>query len=204
MKNKHSFEKTPDMQVVFQRPGIAQLSAFNARISGLSLSYSQQGATQRIFPSGYDHDHYRFKIGQGAADFDAARRCVQQLGMFPGWAMAYLPSEKIDVGKEVTVVFRLLGLYWYNACRILYLVDETDRFGFAYGTLAAHVECGEERFLVTRDLNGAVSYHIDAFSRPAHWLVRLGYPVARRFQKRFARDSAATIQAYLQKDHDAR
>ncbi|HKB38190.1 MAG TPA: DUF1990 family protein [Gemmataceae bacterium] len=33
-----------------------------------------------------------------------------------------------------------------------------------------------------------------AFSRPQQLLARLGYPLARRLQKRFARDSAAAMQ----------
>ena len=192
------------MQVGFQRPSLARLDAFSSQISGLPLSYPQQGSTKRVFPPGYDHDHYRFKIGQGNVDFDLARCCVLRLGMFPKWAEAYLPSGAVGVGKEVTVVFRLLGLHWYNACRIIYLIDEPCRFGFAYGTLTAHVECGEERFLISQSEDGTVCYYIDAFSRPAHWLARLGYPFARRFQKQFARDSAATLSAYVKDCRDAR
>jgi uncharacterized protein (UPF0548 family) len=67
-------------------------------------------------------------------------------------------------------------------------------FGFAYGTLPGHVERGEERFLVEWDQgDDAVWYDILAFSRPNHLLTRLGYPVVRRLQKRFGRDSAATV-----------
>ena len=42
--------------------------------------------------------------------------------------------------------------------------------------------------------DAAVWYDILAFSRPQHFLARLGYPFARRLQKRFARDSAAAMQ----------
>ena len=37
----------------------------------------------------------------------------------------------------------------------------------------------------------SVCYDILAFSRPNHWLVRLGYPITRRLQKRFAHLFAA-------------
>ena len=40
----------------------------------------------------------------------------------------------------------------------------------------------------------AVWYDILAFSRPNHFLARLGYPLVRRLQKRFARDSASAIK----------
>ena len=71
---------------------------------------------------------------------------------------------------------------------------EPARFGFAYGTLPGHVESGEERFLVEWDReSNRVSYDIVAFSKPNHWLTRLGYPLVRRTQKRFGRESAAAM-----------
>ena len=36
-------------------------------------------------------------------------------------------------------------------CRVVYVVDEPDRRGFAYGTLPGHPESGEELFLVRYD-----------------------------------------------------
>jgi uncharacterized protein (UPF0548 family) len=98
----------------------------------------------------------------------------------------------------VAVVARLFGLWWLNACRIVYVVDEqgpVQRFGFAYGTLPGHAESGEERFTVEwREAAGAVWYDIQAFSRPRQVLARLGYPLARRLQRRFARGSAAAMR----------
>lgn len=92
---------------------------------------------------------------------------------------------------------RAIGLWWLNACRIVYVVDESGpitRFGFAYGTLPRHVETGEERFLIEWDrAKNCVWYDILAFSRPNHFLTRLGYPLVRRLQKRFARDSATAM-----------
>jgi uncharacterized protein (UPF0548 family) len=97
----------------------------------------------------------------------------------------------------VAVIARNLGLWWINACRIIYLVDEKEparRYGFAYGTLPDHAEMGEERFLVELDrASGEVWYDILAFSRPQHLLTWLGYPYVRRVQKRFAKDSAAAM-----------
>jgi uncharacterized protein (UPF0548 family) len=45
----------------------------------------------------------------------------------------------------------------------------------------------------------SVWYDILAFSRPQHVLARLGYPVVRRLQKKFARDSAAVMQRGVRK-----
>ena len=94
-------------------------------------------------------------------------------------------------------VARCLGLWWLNACRIAYVVDEegpVTRFGFANGTLPGHSAAGEERFLVEWDrASGAVWYDILAFSRPHQWLARLGSPYVRRVQERFGRESAAAM-----------
>jgi uncharacterized protein (UPF0548 family) len=43
---------------------------------------------------------------------------------------------------------------------------DPDRYGFAYGTLPAHPEEGEELFLVTRGGDDTVRFEITAFSRP--------------------------------------
>ena len=95
------------------------------------------------------------------------------------------------------MVARIFGVWWLNACRIVYAVSEegpVNRFGFAYGTLPEHPESGEERFTVEwHQADDSVWYDILAFSRPHHVLARLGYPYVRRLQKRFARDSAAAM-----------
>ena len=70
------------------------------------------------------------------------------------------------------------------ACRIVAVVDEPRRFGFAYGTLPLHPESGEEAFLVDRGEDDVVRFRVVAASRPAHPLARLGAPVARRVQRR--------------------
>jgi uncharacterized protein (UPF0548 family) len=53
-----------------------------------------------------------------------------------------------------------------------------------------HVEEGEELFLLEFDpATGQVSYQLEAVSRPRNLLARLGFPITRAFQHRFARDS---------------
>jgi uncharacterized protein (UPF0548 family) len=90
------------------------------------------------------------------------------------------------------------GIWFANACRIINVVDEdvgaTRKQGFAYGTLPDHAESGEERFSIEFDrTTERVWYDILAFSRPHQIYARVGYPFARRIQKRFARDSARSM-----------
>lgn len=57
-------------------------------------------------------------------------------------------------------------------------------------------EAGEERFTVEANESGQIWYRIRAFSRPALWIARLGYPLARQSQRCSVRDS---LYAMLQK-----
>ena len=115
-----------------------------------------------------------------------------------GWVEAWPPETPIQAGQVVAVIARLFGLWWLNACRIVYVVDEqgpVQRYGFACGTLPEHAESGEERLTVEwHEADDAAWYDILAFSRPQQLLARWGYPFARRLQKRFARDSAAAMR----------
>jgi uncharacterized protein (UPF0548 family) len=109
------------------------------------------------------------------------------------------PDTPIEVGENVAPVARHLGFYSLNACRIVYVIDEPNRFGFAYGTLTEHAEIGEERFTVEFDPDtGVVWYDVFAFSRPGGIFVKLGYPYARYRQKAFSRGSKeAMLRAIL-------
>lgn len=83
-----------------------------------------------------------------------------------------------------------------NGCRVVYTIGGRgrDEFGYGYGTLTSHAECGEEIFKVTHDpQSGEVAYTIRAASRPRAVLATLGYPLTRLLQARFRRDSAAAL-----------
>jgi uncharacterized protein (UPF0548 family) len=109
------------------------------------------------------------------------------------WVNLHSSSAPIQVGTDVAVSVHHFGFYSLNACRIVYIVDYDDpmkRFGFAYGTLVEHAESGEERFTVEWNRNDdRVWYDILAFSRPRQMLARLGYPLSRSLQKKFANGS---------------
>jgi uncharacterized protein (UPF0548 family) len=182
-----------------RKPSAEQLQGFLAAQAKLDLTYPAVGATATTPPAGYVVDHTRIKLGEGAGVFAAARTALERWDHFRlGWVEAWPPEMAIRVGQVVAVMARLFGLWWLNACRIVYVVDEAgpvQRYGFAYGTLPGHAESGEERFTVEwHEADDAVWYDILAFSRPQQLLARLGYPLARRLQRRFARDSAGAMQ----------
>jgi uncharacterized protein (UPF0548 family) len=182
-----------------RKPSPGLIQTFLTRQAKLSFSYPAVGATATTPPPGYTVDHTRVRLGQGENVFTLATAALRRWDHFRlGWVEARSPDQQIAVGTPVAVLARVMGLWWLNACRVVYVVDESQgpirRWGFAYGTLPGHAETGEERFQIEWDqADGSVYYDILAFSRPRHVLARLGYPLTRRFQRRFARDSAAAV-----------
>lgn len=72
-------------------------------------------------------------------------------------------------------------------CRVVYVIDESDRRGFAYGTLPGHPEAGEEAFIVERTDDGSVWLTIRAVSRPSSWAWWFAYPMLRLAQTLYTR-----------------
>lgn len=181
-----------------QKPSVESLRRFLVEQAKLPFSYAAVGATAHTPPTGYVVDRTRIKLGKGEQVFRSAKSALQRWEQFRlGWVEAWSPETPIQPGEVVAVMGWAMGLWWVNSARIVYVVEELGpitKFGFAYGTLPGHVESGEERFIVERDREtDDVWYDILAFSRPNHILIRLGYPVVRQLQKRFGRDSAASM-----------
>lgn len=188
-----------------RKPSPEDIRQFLTAQAKLDFSYSAIGATATTPPADYVVDHTRIKLGEGEAAFTAAKASLENWQQFNlGWLEAWSPGTPIKPGEVVAVLARAIGLWWLNACRIVYLIDEAGpitKFGFAYGTLPDHAGSGEERFLIEWDhTDDSVWYDILAFSRPQHFLVRLGYPMVRRTQKQFGRESAAAMLRAVRND----
>lgn len=186
------------MSFALRKPTAESIQHFLERQATLGYTYEAVGATSDRPPAGYVVDHTRIKLGTGEDVFQQAKDALQRWEHFRlGWVEAWPSQDVLQQGAAVAVLAHLFGLWWLNGCKIVYVVDEAGsiaRYGFAYGTLPAHAESGEERFMIEWDRSeGNVSYDILAFSRPNYVLTRLGYPMVRRIQKKFARDSAAAM-----------
>jgi uncharacterized protein (UPF0548 family) len=145
-------------------------------------------------PAGFDRDHNRHRLGSGEAVFAAARDAIRAWRMFPAPLATVEPAGlPIAEGEIAGVIIRAFGVWFLNSARIVYTIDEPQRFGFAYGTLPGHAERGEERFSVEWLADDSVWYDIEAFSRPRYWMARIGYPLVRQLQRRFVRLSKAAM-----------
>jgi len=180
---------------VLRRPSQAQIQHFIASQRDSSYSYPEVGATRLRAPLHYQVDHNRAPLGRGIATFESAKRGIRQWRMFAiSWLTLHALDAPIEPGTTVAVVSSHFGFWALNACRIVYVIDEPECYGFAYGTVPAHAEIGEERFTVEfHSADESVWYDIYAFSRPRP-LIRLANPLARRLQKRFAQDSMAAMR----------
>src|SRR5204862_741991 len=177
-------------------PSERDIVSFISGQRGLGFTYAEVGATNNTPPDGYTVDHNRIQLGHGEATYKRAMDALKNWRQFDlGWVTAVPRDVPIEVGATVAVKARAFGMWSLNACRVVYVIDEAKRFGFAYGTLPNHVECGEERFSIEWHADGSVWYDIYAFSLPQHPLVRLAFPVARKLQKQFARDWLAGMKA---------
>ena len=178
------------------RPEAKEIEAFLTQAREQPFSYTAVGATREAAaPAGYTVDHNRIKLGTGGECFKAAADAIRSWKMFDlGWVSLHPPTTPIEESRNVAVLVEHLGFFSLNAARIVYTLDDPDRFGFAYGTLTDHGESGEERFLVEIDSQtGEVWYDLYAFSRPGNILSTLGFLYARSLQKQFARESLAAM-----------
>ena len=180
---------------LISEPTDAAISDFLAKSAKSAFSYADVGATRGETPSGFNLDHNRVMIGRGPDDFEHAKDAIRSWKMFDfDWVKLVRNDTPIEEGRNVAMIVRHFGFYSMSSARIVYVIDEPCCFGFAYGTLAEHVEMGEERFSVEFDPETEeVWYDLLAFSRPNALVAKLGYPVSRYLQRSFVRDSKAAM-----------
>ena len=186
-------------------PSDREVERFISSQRDLSFTYADVGATRfdpATAPRGFILDHNRVQLGYGKHVYESAVMALKQWRQFElGWVSLVPHGVKLEKDAVVAIKARACGTWSLSACRVVYMIDEqmqNRRSGFAYGTLPDHVERGEERFLIEwNPIDDSVWYDILAFSHPRHPLVKLGSPVARMLQKRFARDSKAVMKSIV-------
>ena len=176
-------------------PTQAQRNAALSEAAQEQLPYAAVGLTRtQGCPPGYRRTQGRGQLH--TQDFAAAKRLLRHWRGFPHWvqvqAQGALHSE-----QNVVVIGHIYGLWVTNMCRVTYVIDEPDAYGFGYGALSAHVEKGEERFLLRRTPTGQVEYEIYSFSRANHWTTRLVPPITQHLQRRFIADAISNLRRQL-------
>ncbi|MCC7020442.1 MAG: YndJ family transporter [Ardenticatenales bacterium] len=169
--------------------------------SGATRNAPTDGRPPPGVPAGWNVDHRRVHIGDGEAVYAAAHAALLTFAPLDiGWVWPVTTTPKPEPTTRGAMIVRAFGMVWVNAWRIVYVDDDVAtadggrRTAFAYGTMEAHAERGEERFMVEMLPDGSVWYDILAFSHPHHALARLGGPVTRWVQRRFGPASVGRMR----------
>ncbi|MFH9419494.1 DUF1990 family protein [Streptomyces sp. NPDC017529] len=160
------------------------------------FNYAEHGATRRRpLPGGYRHLHEATYLGHGRAVLEAAGEAVTTFRMHRA-AGVRVRASAAEAAPGVAVVCDLgLGPARLPApCRVVWSEYESERIGFAYGTLTGHPQRGEESFVVEMRDDGAVWFTMTAFSRPGRWYTRLAGPLVPAFQRLYARHCGRTLR----------
>ena len=137
-------------------------------------------------------------VGQGSGAFDSAVIALRSLvaqravaDVIPADAEAVLGSTLL-----VELGFGPISLVAVN--RVVWLVDEPDRWGFAYATLPGHPERGQESFVVRRLPNDEAEVTITGVAHASVPLGRFIGPLVRPVQSRMAERYLDAIGAFVE------
>ncbi len=174
--------------ITLAKKGPAELAARRRlfRLGVLSdLSYPEVGLTElEKAPDGYRHLQLRERVGEGQRVFEALSEGILTWALHERSGLRTRPdTPRVQLGSRVELGFGIGPARISAPCRVVRLIEEATRSGFAYGTLAGHPETGEESFAAVLDEDGSVYLEIRAASKHANRFYRLVSPVAEAAQR---------------------
>lgn len=192
-----------------REPSAAAIDRVLAEAARQDFSYPDVGVTRGDYPSRSKPHHHRGRVGAGEAAYHAAIAQVREWRMYQlPWTRVYPPEAGAQPGTVIATVVRHLGFWSVNPCRVVYAAEsagEISTSAFAIGTLRGHAERGEERFQVEwHRADDSVWFEILAFARPHHWLARLGAPITRSLQRKFAAEALHAVRGAIAAQDSAR
>jgi uncharacterized protein (UPF0548 family) len=171
----------------YPRLSVADLDTLLEQAQRAPLTYPDVG----ISLSGQDFPTWRRHLGDGPEAFDHASDALRNWAPQRSIGARVHPmGTRLVEGATRLIVLRVGPVDVVAPVRVVAIVDEPDRFGYAYGTLPGHPERGEESFIVERSAAGVVAT-ITVDARPGSLAARLARPVVELLQRR-------AIVAYLE------
>lgn len=137
------------------------------------LSYGAIGATApacevwTLAPAGFRRFESTTVIGQGGDVWAFAADELLRWGIKRRSGFHVNPSTVVTEGADYTITARLALFDVHEPVRVITVVDEPHRCGFAYGTVHGHPVSGEEAFIVHRNNSGTVFLTMRSLTRPA-------------------------------------
>ncbi|HEY2331131.1 MAG TPA: DUF1990 domain-containing protein [Acidimicrobiales bacterium] len=165
----------------------------------LDVTYDERGASLGELPAGYAHARYAVELGDAPGTFEAAVGALRNWETHTGAGITVWPRDAtVEQGTVIAQRIRMGPVTSVACCRVVEVVESTDRFGFAYGSLPMHPVRGEEAFVVTRDpATRSSRFEVTAFSNPSHLLLRLAPPISRAAQQRVTHRYLAAVDRYV-------
>ena len=157
-----------------------------------SLTYSPTGGSLGgPTPPGLRLRTWSTRLANGS--FDRAVQAISNWDIHRGAGLAVAADGGIEVGTNVALSAPVPIGFVDATCRIVAVVDEPGRFGFAYGTLRVHPEAGEESFVVSCS-GDTVEFDVVGISRPVQLLARAIPPLGNFLQDAAVRRYLAAMQ----------
>ncbi|SDJ08609.1 Uncharacterized protein, UPF0548 family [Frankineae bacterium MT45] len=153
-----------------------------AELLSATLTYIEVGGTRQAeLPPGYRTFRRSVPLPRSTGFELASRELL-------GWLVHSRAGLRItssgpvtpDAVADICIGYRAIRIV--APCRVVYVIDEPTRCGFAYGTLPGHPESGEESFVLEEAPDDSITFTVTAFSRPATTLTKLAGPLGRRVQ----------------------
>jgi uncharacterized protein (UPF0548 family) len=168
------------------RRGDERLRRLLATAEQAELSYDHPGST--LQPGSVTGVPDRSLSIEIVGNMTSAARTLCQWAPHGGIRARIHPeAAPIAVGTTLLVIAPFGPFELAVPDRVVAVVEDAGRFGFAYGTLAGHAEAGEELFLAEQVAPGRLRLTVRVQAVPATLPARLGKPLVSVLQKAAAR-----------------
>lgn len=152
-----------------------------------------------ITPDGFHRISRSTTLGEGSDCFNRASHGIRSWRGHDLLGLRIFPVDTSPIKNDTVVV--TLGCSYLSIaapCRIVTVIDESDRCGFIYATLPGHPERGAESFVVTIGNDDIVRFRIDALSAPGDWSTRYAGPLGRAVQSIATSGYLRSMRDYVQ------
>ncbi len=186
----------------FSHPSKEDLIGFaNQQAEGIDSACKKLEQANKNY---FVNDSRQVLLGKGPEVLEQALQAVYDLQMFnlPPFCKAISNTSSIKLGTVIVVTARALGLWVKIASFVSEIIQSKDQektsVGFAYTTLAGHIEFGKEWFRVDYYPDSQeVYFNLSSISRPNYiWCFPI-YPIIRFYQLKFQKLSLLAMKKSL-------
>ncbi|MCU1572040.1 MAG: hypothetical protein JWO93_122 [Micrococcaceae bacterium] len=165
------------------------------------LTYPEVGETLALieghgnWPRAYRRVQQQQHVGQGPEAYSRLAEGVLSWGIQRGAGLSVSAGPRVVPSGRVRSGFGVGTLRLPVPCEVVWTREPAAAValpeggfrpqwaGFGYGSLPGHPATGEEAFVARLEADGAVTFQVLAFSRPAGLAFRLGTPVTVLMQR---------------------